>query len=135
MAWYSKKHMTVVFIAPPPPISSDMASELFHVTYLSTPTPEPLPPDTSISLTVLMDRILGFMRIPYLIIEARRVYRIMQEGRSLRESTELRYQSLSVVANIAEISLWLHGRKLTKLTPLMLPRAHRNPPHCPHDSL
>lgn len=121
MVWHSKNHMTAVFTTPPPPISSDMASELFHVTYLSTPNPEPPPPDTTISLTALLDRFLGFMRIPYLVIEARRVYRVIQEGESLWESTELRYQSLSVVANIAEICLWFHRRKLTKLTPLMLP--------------
>jgi hypothetical protein len=62
------------------------------------------------------------MRIPYLYIEARRIYRAVYDGESFWDSSELRFQSLSILASVAEILLWFHGCQWTELNPKMLSR-------------
>lgn len=109
--------MTGIFIVPPVPLTSNLTNELFHLTYLSSPHyPDPLDPP-SLSLLSLMDRFIGLMRIPYLYIEARRIYRVMQEGGSVWSSPELRFHSLSILGSMAEVLLWFHGKRWVILTP------------------
>jgi len=112
--------MTGSFIIPPVPLTPNLANELFHLTYLSSSHHEEPSYDASFTFTALLDRFIGLMRIPYLYIEARRIYCAVHDGESFWDSSELRFQSLSVLASVAEIFLWLHGHQWTELTPKML---------------
>ena len=112
--------MTGIFVIPPIPLTSNLTKELFHLTYLSSPLHEDPSFDTSFTFISFLDRFIGLMRIPYLYIESRRIYRAVHDGESFWDSSELPFQSLSVLANIAEILLWFHGCQWTELTPKMI---------------
>ena len=104
-------------IAFSPSLSPGMSRELFHQTYLSSSRgPDKGAYEGSFSLPILLDTLVGFMRIPYLYIEIRRIQKVVDEGGTLKSSSEFRYQALSTFANAVEICLWFYDRKYVILS-------------------
>ena len=94
---------------------SYQAQLLFEQTCLSTSHyPKKWEEEEGISLFILFDSIIGLMRLPYLYKEGERIYQAAQKRDN---GALLRYETLALIANGAEIIIWCAERNFMVLTP------------------
>lgn len=68
-----------------------------------------------LTLSYLIDRLNGLIKLPFIIEEGRLVQYAVRQGETLWTSSELRFQSLSLVANVTEYLTWLGEREYISL--------------------
>lgn len=94
------------------PVPLSLSRELFHQTYL---TPSHYPDkdliEGAIAALVVLDFCIGLLRIPYLMVEVQRIQKMVEEGKTLTNSTELCYQTVSTLSNTLEIFIWFSEKK------------------------
>jgi len=103
-------------IAFTPPASGGFSRELFYQMYLSS---SHLDEDALgvglLSVALAADYFIGFMRLPFLYIEVKRIQKLVADGKTFKNSVELRYQVLSTFANALEIFLWFYEKKFVEI--------------------
>ncbi|MBF5058884.1 hypothetical protein [Candidatus Neptunochlamydia vexilliferae] len=98
------------------PLPLSVSSDLFHQTYLSSShSPNETRKRGRSSLFTFIDELISLMRLPYLFLEVRRVYHNFKKKRTFELSSEDCYQILSIIANSAEILLWLCEKRWIKI--------------------
>lgn len=99
------------------PVPLNLSRELFHQTYLTSPHYlEGNLLEGVATIFILMDYMVGIMRLPYLLIEVQRIQKIVDQGATFQNSSELRYQTLSLMANTLEIFIWGCDKKWLQIS-------------------
>ena len=67
------------------------------------------------TLSYLVDRLSGLIKLPFIIQDWQELRQMIRRGATLLASSDLRLQSLSLLANVTELLVWLGERDYMRL--------------------